>query len=260
MTQLTDEEERWVSSLLEACKTENVHVKNKYEAACYAIVSKGNTKKAIARLKKIRGIESVEALDQVDIKDAWEFLDTKMPGCMQAAGVDNQGRVAIFMDYSAFLPGAIKSPTEWKFVLKAFFNLFDCVAATIEDVRQGCCFVAFCKGMGFNNFSLEMEKKFSEVYQDGYPLKFKQITMVDPPSIISAMINLCKVFLSKKLMDRLQCLPSSSLPGLVSDDKLPVCYGGSYKQPLSDWLSQRGAARKASEGSFASLGSAVTAM
>uniref|UniRef100_A0A6U4Y0N7 CRAL-TRIO domain-containing protein n=2 Tax=Hemiselmis andersenii TaxID=464988 RepID=A0A6U4Y0N7_HEMAN len=257
---LSAEEEGWVSELLEACKAENVHVKGKFEAACYVIVSKGDIKKAMTRLKKIRRIESEEGLDQVDVQESWDFLDKQQPGCMQAVGLDDEGRVTMYMDYAAFHPGNIKTPQDWKYMMKAFFNLFDCMTATIEDVRKGTSFVAQCKGMGFSNFSLEIEKRFSHVYQDGYPMKFKLIMMVDPPTIINAIINLCKVFLSKKLMDRMKCVTSADVSKHISEDKLPVSYGGTNKETVREWVARRAAVRKASEGSFASLKSTVTAM
>mmetsp|Transcript_48875 Transcript_48875/g.122137 ORF Transcript_48875/g.122137 Transcript_48875/m.122137 type:complete len:199 (-) Transcript_48875:462-1058(-) len=189
---LSPEEERWVSELWEACKAENLQPKGKYELACYAIVSKGNTQKGIARMKKIRQLQKEEGLEQVDVEEAWDWMDKTLPGCCQAGGVDAEGRTTLFMDYAAFHPGNIKTPRDWALMMVAFFDLFDCMSATLDDVRKGCGFVAQCQGMGFSNFSLEMEKRFAQVYQDGYPMKFKLIMMINPPTIINAIISICK--------------------------------------------------------------------
>jgi len=72
--------------------------------------------------------------------------------------------------------------------------------------------------------------------------------------------TLLQVFLSKKLMDRMQCVNLSAMAKHFDQEKLPTAYGGDNKQALRQWLAQQRIVRKASEGSFASLTSGVTAM
>jgi hypothetical protein len=38
-----------------------------------------------------------------------------------------------------------------------------------------------------------MEKKAAGLYQDGYPIKIKQMSIVDPPTIFSIVIKLFRV-------------------------------------------------------------------
>jgi hypothetical protein len=60
-----------------------------------------------------------------------------------------------------------------------------------------------CQMLGWHNFSLKMEEKAACIYQDCYPIKIKGMVLVNSPWIVNAMVRLVKVFLKKKLSDRI---------------------------------------------------------
>lgn len=49
----------------------------------------------------------------------------------------------------------------------------------LDDVRAGCCMVQQAKGMSMKQMDIELEKKFSAIYQDSYPVRFHQMVLVE---------------------------------------------------------------------------------
>jgi hypothetical protein len=54
-----------------------------------------------------------------------------------------------------------------------------------------------CAGIGWKNFSEEAERKMAKLYQDAYPIKFKNMVMLDSPLLIWAMMKVVMPFLDE---------------------------------------------------------------
>ena len=62
----------------------------------------------------------------------------------------------------------------------AFVQLFKLANPDIASTRRGIVFCANLDGFGWSNFSLQLEKAFSGLYQEGYPVRLGAMLMVDP--------------------------------------------------------------------------------
>eukprot|EP00961_Rhodomonas_salina_P178070 2401609-Rhodomonas_salina.2 len=244
-----------MDELLAECRRQSVMPRHRFELAAYAILGKGNTKKAMNRLLKMRKIEAENKVDSIDTATAGQVSEKGSPGCFLCSGRDGLGRPSWFLDYAAFKPSGFHNEYEWNCLIKTSLDTFDALTTTIKEIREGCVMLAACKGMGWQNFSFEMEKRFSAIYQDGYPIRIKAIYLTDPPVIISAIIKLCRVFMKKKMADRLvTCSAADMAAGKVGNflpDQLPPAMGGSWTESVDAWV-ERGLKRRAE--SIAELG------
>eukprot|EP00039_Didymoeca_costata_P004044 m.71083 g.71083 ORF g.71083 m.71083 type:complete len:166 (+) comp12206_c1_seq2:566-1063(+) len=118
-----------------------------------------------------------------------------------------------------------------------------CFDSTLPDIRRGMCFFGNCTHLGWSNFDLRFERKISEIYQDGYPIKLNAIYLMNTPTIIRAMLKLASVFLKKKIRDRMNLIKEDDLWDYFSPENVPEVIGGEQKvngdQFVRDNLAQR---------------------
>ena len=83
----------------------------------------------------------------------------------------------------------------------------------------------------------DLEKKMAEVYQDTFPLRYGRFCMLKPPFIIRAVMQLMRLFLKKKLMDRMQiCTSKKDVFKYVDASMVPQEYGGDLAYTEEDFL------------------------
>ena len=94
-----------------------------------------------------------------------------------------------------------------------------------------------CRGMGWKNFSFELEKRAAVLYQDAIPCRFDMMLMVNGGYLIRMMVALCKVFLKKKLADRITTCTESYLYEKLGFDAatLPPLLGGTCTTDYESW-------------------------
>eukprot|EP00294_Goniomonas_avonlea_P003833 CAMPEP_0114540142 /NCGR_PEP_ID=MMETSP0114-20121206/608_1 /TAXON_ID=31324 /ORGANISM="Goniomonas sp, Strain m" /LENGTH=263 /DNA_ID=CAMNT_0001724281 /DNA_START=59 /DNA_END=850 /DNA_ORIENTATION=- len=237
--QLIGQEREWAQALFSAVQREGIDPRSMYEIAEYAIVSKGNVAKGLERVKKMRQVEIDFASERISSEAASRFLVEKFGTMVRAMGKDKQGRQSVYMDYGEFDPAHFESEESFRFLFKGLLEWISALAPTLADVRNGSVWICNCKTLGWKNFSLEMEKKFSVVYQDGMPLKIKAMYMVDSGTIITQIIKLCKVFLKKKLRKRIVPITSAEIFQFFDRDQLPPAIGGTFVQGFDQWMHTR---------------------
>lgn len=183
------------------------------------------------------------------LKDTNEMF----PGFLGSIGVDNFGRIVQLCEYKFFDPTKLKGEEEWRTMFGAFYYMFQAMQADVESIRSGVVFAADCKGMGWSNFSFEVEKRAAEFYQDAYPIRMKHIYFLDAPKIINIMIDIVKVFLSKKIKDVIQNISSEKYftSGELPKHLIPVNHGGEAKTELSlEFLERKLVLRAKNEAEF----------
>ncbi|EKX36432.1 hypothetical protein GUITHDRAFT_117430 [Guillardia theta CCMP2712] len=195
--ELTPQELAWFRELKLLCETHHMEVSSDYEIACYALVCKGSTVKALSRMAKMKKLEREHNLSSIDSVTAYQTLAKLCPGMFAACGRDKQGNADADLQFSStsqnafhrpfqeaekrpgrYLPPLLppfthSPPSSRQCTLKVLLDAFDASTASIHDVREGTSWLCNCNGMGWSNFSFEMEKKISMLYQDGYPIKIK---------------------------------------------------------------------------------------
>jgi len=77
---------------------------------------------------------------------------------------------------------------------------------------------------------MTLDKKLASVYQDAYPIKIKKIFIVNPPSFLVALMEVAKLFMKKKLLDRVAPVRPEGLPEYFEHDQIPAYLDGGYTQ------------------------------
>jgi len=102
----------------------------------------------------------------------------------------------IALNLTAFNPRKYKSPEEWKVLFTALYYLFEASSATISDIKKGTSIICDCDLIGYDNYSSDINKYGSVLYQYSYPIRVKEITCLNTPLIFRAIYAICKPFVS----------------------------------------------------------------
>lgn len=184
----TPEEMQWANAIKKAALEAGLKRLSDFEYMQHAIVAKDKVDKA---LKRIRGMEKFREQYKVEgegsVEEAlrlFKEFNTRLPNFMLGLGMDHKGQGIQFAEYKTFHPKMLKTEDDWRLIMVLFFYLFNATQADLSAVRNGMRFAADCKGMGWKNFSLEIEKRFADFYQDAYPIRMKESAMLDAPVIV----------------------------------------------------------------------------
>eukprot|EP00008_Paramoeba_atlantica_P014830 CAMPEP_0201479386 /NCGR_PEP_ID=MMETSP0151_2-20130828/4091_1 /ASSEMBLY_ACC=CAM_ASM_000257 /TAXON_ID=200890 /ORGANISM="Paramoeba atlantica, Strain 621/1 / CCAP 1560/9" /LENGTH=376 /DNA_ID=CAMNT_0047860859 /DNA_START=209 /DNA_END=1339 /DNA_ORIENTATION=+ len=115
-------------------------------------------------------------------------------------------------------------------------------AERLDACRMGVMMIVDLDGMGWKHFNAEFEKAASEIYQDTFPMRWGMMGMVNPPFIVKAILPIMRVFLKKKIMDRIQTVEPLQVFDLIDRKFIPKKMGGDldwsaemYQDYLSRW-------------------------
>ena len=232
---LTDEERGWALSIKKAMMDADpafAQSISDFEYAQHAIVAKEKISKALRRIRRLRDFKQEHGISRENetLEAGLELIqrfEQLAPGFFMAFGQDEKGGSITTWHYSSFFPKNFEKAQDWRNCFAAFYYLMEAMQPDIAAVRQGVVFLADCKGIGWRNFSLEMEKHAAKLYQDAYPVRIKQMDMVNSPVLMKAMYTLCKPFLSKKLKEIIRIdEKSEDLHTHLARDVLPATFGG----------------------------------
>jgi CRAL/TRIO domain len=196
--ELTEEETRWAWAIKEALDQDDSELASTitdFEIAHHAIIAKSKIEKGlkrIHRLDKFRKEHGIPPTREMEAQDAVQMIqrfEALCPGMVLAFNKEaTQDFYVSTYQYSAFLPDAIKTPEDWKTTFAAFYYIVDAHHPNIEAMRAGMVMITEVKGMGWKNFSLEMEKHAAKLYQDAYPVRIKAMVMLNAPKIFQVMV------------------------------------------------------------------------
>jgi hypothetical protein len=231
---LTDEEKGWAMAIKKAMMEEDTALAAQVtdmEYAQHAIVAKEKVPKALKRIKRLHAFKEAHGIqDKYSLDGAMESIqkfEALSPGVISSFGQSENGRYVFVMLYREFIANNYRNKEDWDNCFAAFFYLFEAMQPDIYSIREGLAMIADCEGMGWKNFSLEMEKNATALYQDSYPARIKELTMLNAPGILRAMYVLIAPFLNKKVKEVFH------MTGKVEDvqsrfpkDALPTTLGG----------------------------------
>ncbi|GMH60250.1 hypothetical protein TL16_g03009 [Triparma laevis f. inornata] len=248
---LTAEEVRWCQDLKIALDFAGIAPPNgdDYMIAQFAIIAKGKTDKAVQRIENYNriivggfGYNTAEA----ENSEAFGFLNRQFPGlygpCYQAAGQP----VTMWSESKKYIPGNIDwNDDTWKSFVHDFILFLDACNCDLEEARTGMVCIQGLKGVGWKNFSAEIEKRATCLYENNYPAKFKRFYIIDAGIITNAILGICRLFVSKKIMDRMVTTSLADLFNVYgfNQSTLPPLFGGAHIEDYEAWSSGRLARR-----------------
>jgi hypothetical protein len=215
----------------------------------HAIVAKNVVSKALKRIRRLKAFKEEHGISETaTVEETTEMLkrlEDLSPSMFMGFGKDDKGRYVTTWNYNAFLPAAYQNPEDWKACFSAFYYLFDAMQPDIASIREGIVMIADCEGVGWKNFSLKMEKQAAHLYQDAYPIRIKEMTMLNPPSVFKVIYALCKPFLSKRVKEVLHMNGKvDEIQNRIPIGVLPTTLGGTQgtldmAQSMEDALNLR---------------------
>jgi hypothetical protein len=255
---LTGQEMTWAKELKAALSKQGVEPPaSDFELAHFAIVSKGDLKKGVKRVSNYNKL--IKPLYSYTMEEGLRtigFMNRKWPGCLLTCGKAPNGSPIVCCDVNPYLPGQLKKPStpegeaEWKEMMLELVLLFHCSASNLDECRSGMTFITQCKGMGWKNFSLELEHRAAVLYQDAIPCRFAGMPCVNAGPILRVMLALCKVFLKKKIADRIIVCKQADLitKHSFAPESLPALLGGTCEKPTyEEWCRAQLVAREESK-------------
>lgn len=202
---LTEEELGWCAELVAALAAENImRPTPDLLLAQFAIVGKGDTEKLVERVKNYNKVIVCQYgyRTAADHAKAAEFSagynNRKWPGIFAPARPQLGGKSCVTMNIGVFRPATMENKEEIELCLADCLVLFECACHDLNEIRNGLLFVTQCSGLGWSNFSVEMEKLAAPMYDECYPIKVSDWDwMVDAPWIIKGMLKLCQMAMMK---------------------------------------------------------------
>lgn len=208
---LTDEERRWVLDVHTAIHAKGTSVSGAAMGKTLspmllmqlAIATKGKVPTSIRHLRNMAASEKRYTISSVSDEEVLEWMEENHPTFVHPCSRDVYGRSCIGISCGDFIPSNLSTPKDWTYYMKMMHLLMDVGCTCLEDIRAGTIQVVQAKDLGWKNFSVQFEIRLAELMQENYPFKMKCLVMVDPPTIIYAMVNMVKAVLTKKLSDRI---------------------------------------------------------
>lgn len=239
----TKEEVTWALAVKRAVEEDPTLSKNSsaisdFELLQHSIVAKGNTEKALRRIKRLfrfkekYGILGDGSYEQ-GLRDVVAFENT-LPDFTLGCAMAKDGTQVLSFDFSRYKVRRLESNEACAICMRAFFYSLQCCSANLEMIRNGVRLLGDFGGLSWDNFSVTAEKRAAELYSDCYPMRMKEMIMMDANPLIRIFYGVLKLFLSKKVAqtfkfpkNRDQHLKHESNCGL---DAIPTCWGGNHSR------------------------------
>jgi len=232
--ELSEEEQVWMAQLAEAAKAEGLTIDSRFMLASFAIVGKGDIKKSLKRVRNWNKVNELYKLKETTEAEATKWMVDTMSQFMICVGTDKEGLGGYGVHLGSFTPSVVKTEYDERCIIRAMADNMRSNTPTIAEVRKGAFTFTNMEGIGWGNISMSLEKKISSVYQDAYPFKMKKTYLVNPPSFLFVLLHAARLFIKKKLIDRIQTCKPEDLPKYFDQSQIPESLGGGMKQSYWD--------------------------
>jgi len=108
------------------------------------------------------------------------------------------------------------------------------VRETVDSWRTGIVFIEEIKGMSLRNMDMNVGKEIMKASQDHFPMRIRKILVVNPTYMIKILLGFARLFLKKKIMERVALIEQRDLMNIVDPDQLISHYGGTLKFEFGD--------------------------
>jgi len=106
----------------------------------------------------------------------------------------------------------------------------------IDFHRNGLIFIADLQGVGWKNIDINLQRKVNSALMDNFPLRIAKVLILNPPSIINAVISCARIFVKKKIMDRISICQKDQILDHIDADQLWSEFGGNVEYSMDDLI------------------------
>jgi hypothetical protein len=162
------------------------------------------------------------------------FLEANI-GMMIPGTRSKEGKAILYFKMARLIPSefGIKTIVDyviWNYAVGTFLN-------GLDFHRNGIIVIGDLQGVGWKNIDFGLQKKINAALMDNFPLRIHKVILIHPPSIVPALISCFKLFIKKKIMDRIEAIQPEELENYVDKDNLWKDFGGNVEY-LSENLIQ----------------------
>jgi hypothetical protein len=194
---------------------------------CCLRVRKYDEERALELYDKYRALRIELGVDDPNDPDHEEMLRFIDADVMRYCGnQDKRGRYIFSMDAAKFIP------SEWtqRAIMKSCHHYVTWLMTTFPEAQsRGAVSISDMNGWSRTNYDPEMEKTLMKTFQNKMPLRDGGFYAINTPFMIRAVMPIVKLFLKKKVRDRMHFYKDpSNLLKHVAIDQLDCEFGGSF--------------------------------
>ena len=201
----------------------------------HGIIAKDSIDKALVRIKRLQafkeryGIQGDGSYDN-GFRDILAFIQS-FPAFLTGLGVATDGAQVVCYDFSQYRVRSIHTDEAYAVCMRAFFYTLQAAQCNIDAIRSGVRLLGDFEGLGWENFSVNAEKRAAELYNNCYPMRVTEMALMQANPLIRVFYSILKVFISKKLA-RVFTMPSrrkeflNAHKSLYPAEALPEAWGG----------------------------------
>jgi len=108
----------------------------------------------------------------------------------------------------------------------AWFYGYGVECQRMDAYRNGMLTVHNFAGYGWRHFDMKRQKAIGEIMQGAFPFMMKKMVVLNPPTILKAIMAICRLFIKQKILDRIVAGDVDSIKELVDVNQIPIEYGG----------------------------------
>lgn len=208
----------------------------------FVIAGKCRLEKTYTRLTNYHGFRLKYKMDEMSNVEAIRWAKKNLEGTFMTPGMQD-GVASSFLQFSNFYPDVASDDL-------GFLNLITCgnlylhaYTSTLQMARAGHRVIISMEGFGWKNSPISLMRKLAPLYQDCFPVRIVEINMVNPPMWVNAIIAAFKMFMKKKLSDRVTLAWDKGvederlLSKKFTADTLPDgMFHGTNKTDILEWL------------------------
>eukprot|EP01117_Protostelium_nocturnum_P006234 TRINITY_DN224_c0_g1_i1.p1 TRINITY_DN224_c0_g1~~TRINITY_DN224_c0_g1_i1.p1 ORF type:complete len:575 (-),score=347.29 TRINITY_DN224_c0_g1_i1:53-1777(-) len=207
--------------------------KSRREILKYLMAKKFNKEKALTVMYSYMNMRQMTLPGDILMVDVERFLRTKAVICPPNAR-DKEGRKVIFGTprYISTQGGTIMDRA------KGLFYIMEKEIKSVESQKNGFTFVLDMRRARPNSVGRQSMKVLTDVFEDSFPAKFKQVLIVEAPWWFEIAYAITKPFLKPKLTSRVKIVNLNQLQNLIDPQQLPSTLGGKSTFDQDKWIDQ----------------------
>jgi len=205
---------------------------DKFIMACL-FSRKLNVKRTIAMLKgnlKWRSENKFEKIEWEDINKKLLLQDfgSRVPGTRSKDGCGIlYAKVANMLEDPEVSEDYTKEMVDLSVWNSASGNMFE----DLDFHRNGLIFIFDLHGVGWKNINLSLQKHINSALMDNFPMKVTRVLILNPPMILGALVNGVRLFVKRKIIDRIKIVEMDELLEYVDPEQLHIDFGGKVNYP-----------------------------
>lgn len=164
------------------------------------------------------GIRDVTACDRI------------FAGFMMGLCEGKQGFYVLCYNFAMYKCHHLDSHEGFSICMRCFFYSLQASQPNFASIRAGVQILGDFEGLGWNNFSIEGEKRAAQLYSNCYPMRLTAMAVMNANVLIRMFYNVLKLVLPKKVRKVISLPPKRDayLKNLDNLDKhaLPADWGG----------------------------------